>query len=167
MGIIYNESNVTTVYVDEGGDLPEAIACGVSPDTTGYNDALKLNWRRANGTSIPIQTSPTSAVSQNSNGQRKLYIKKVSVNDEGWYVCEYTIPEINQAKTISVEILVNGACSYLISFFIGIQIIVCLQLTAVGVNGVLALALVVLPVEDARQMVPCSDIVEKNARVRQ
>ena len=155
MGIIYNESNVTTVYVDEGGDLPEAIACGVSPDTTGYNDALQLNWRRANGIPIPIQTSPTSAISQNSNGQRKLHIKKVSVNDEGWYVCEYTIPEINQTKT------------NLISFFIGIQIIVCMQLTAVGVNGVLALALVVLPVEDARQMVPCNDILEKNAMVRQ
>ena len=83
------------------------------------------------------------------------------------HVCEYTIPEINQTKTKSVEILVNGECSYLISFFIGIQIIVSMQLTAVGVNGVLALALVVLPVEDARQMVPCSDIVEKNARVRQ
>ena len=31
--------------VDEGGDLPEAMLCGVSPDTTGYNDALELKSR--------------------------------------------------------------------------------------------------------------------------
>ena len=114
MGILYNEFNVTTVYVDEGGGLPEAIACGVSPDTTGYNDALKLNWRRADGTPIPIQTSPTSTISQSSNNQQNLYVKNVSIDEEGWYVCEYTMPEGNQTNTLSLEILVNGACSYLV-----------------------------------------------------
>ena len=170
VGILYNESNVTTVYVDEGGGLPEAILCGVSPDTTGYNDALKLNWRRADKTPIPVETSPTSAISQNSNGQRKLYMKNVSVHDEGWYECEYTIPESNQTETKSVEILVNGAYScfnVLVSIVIGMQIIISMQWTAVGVNGVLVLALVVLPVEDARQTVLCSNILEKNARDRQ
>ena len=124
MGILYNESNVTTVYVDEGGDLPQAILCGVSPDTTGYNDALKLNWRRDDGTSIPRLSNPTNTISQSSNNQQNLYVKNVSVDEEGWYVCEYTIPETNQMKTESVEILVNGACCCLIPFVIGMQSIV-------------------------------------------
>ena len=115
VGIFYNESNVTTVYVDEGGGLPEAIMCGVSADTTGYNKALKLNWRRDDGMSIPKLTNPkdTNRISQSSDNQQKLYVKNVSVNEEGWFVCEYTMPEGNQTNTLSVQILVNGACSYL------------------------------------------------------
>ena len=113
MGILYKQSNVTTVYVNNGGDLPNAVICGVSPDTTGYNDALKLDWRRANGTSIPLLTSSTNTISQNSNGQRELYVKNVSVDDEGWYVCQYTKPDVNQTNNASLSILVNGLCTCL------------------------------------------------------
>ena len=113
VGILYNQSNITTMYVDEGFDLPEAILCGVSPDTTGYNDALKLNWKRADGTPIPLLTDATNTTSQESNGQQKLYVKNASVHDEGWYVCEYTIPEVGQKNNESLQILVNGECSCL------------------------------------------------------
>ena len=113
VGILYNQSNVTTMYVNEAGDLPQPILCGVSQDMTGYNDALKLNWRRAGGTSIPLLTSSRNTISQNSSGQQELYVKNVSVDEEGWYVCEYTIPYVNQTRNASLQILVNGLCARL------------------------------------------------------
>ena len=108
VGILYNQSNVSTVYVNEGRDLSGALMCGVSPDTTGYNNALRLNWKRA-GKSIPFLTDGVNKTSQISDGQQKLYIRNVSVDEEGWYVCEYTAPDTHQMSTVSVEILVNGA----------------------------------------------------------
>ena len=112
VGILYNQSNVTTMYVDEGGHLSEPILCGVSPDTTGYNEVLMLDWRKADGTSIPSLASSTNAISQNSSGQQELYVKNVSVDEEGWYVCQYTIPEpeVKQTNNASLQILVNGLC---------------------------------------------------------
>ena len=109
VGVLYNQSSITTVYVNEGSDLPEPILCGVSPTTSGYNEALKLNWRRDNLTSLPILTDQSNGVSQSLNGQQELYVKNVSVNEEGWYVCEYIIPLINEKEMKSVQILVNGA----------------------------------------------------------
>ena len=81
--------------------------CGVSPDTTGYNNALRLNWKRDEN-SIPFLTDGVNTTSQISDGQQKLYIRNVSVDEEGWYVCEYTTADIRQMGTVSVEILVNG-----------------------------------------------------------
>ena len=108
VGILYNQSNISTVYVNEGRDLFGALSCGVSPDTTGYNDALRLNWKRA-GKSIPFLTDGENTTSQISDGQQKLYIRNVSADEEGRYVCEYTAPDTHQMSTVSVEILVNGA----------------------------------------------------------
>ena len=148
VGILYNQSNVTTMYVDEGSDLPEAIMCGVSPDTTGYNDALKLNWRRADGTSIPLLTSSTNTISQNSNGQQELYVKNMSVDEEGWYACQYTIPDVNQTNNASVQILVNGLCARS-SIHLRFLVDLLLQLIVVGVNGAIALSSAVLTVDVA------------------
>ena len=114
VGILYKKSNVTKVYVNEGHDLSGALMCGVSPDTTGYNDALRLNWKSLNGTYLPFLTDGVNPISQMSNGTRKLYIRNVSVAEEGWYVCEYTAPDTRQMGTVSVEILVNGTHDCLI-----------------------------------------------------
>ena len=163
VGILYNQSNVTTAYVGEGGDLPEAIVCGVSPDTTGYNDALTLKWRRADGTSIPLLTSSVNTISQISSGQQELYVKNVSLDDEGWYVCEYTTPEVNQTNNASLQILVNGLCIRLnihLSFS-GRYLV--LQLTVVGVNGVVALSRAVLATKVAQGTILQKSIVEENA----
>ena len=48
--------------------------------------------------------------SQFSSGQQELYAKNVSVDDEGWYACEYTMPEVNQTNNASLQLLVNGSC---------------------------------------------------------
>ena len=109
VGVLYSQSSITTVYVNEGSDLPEPILCGVSPTTSGYNEALKLNWRKDNLTSILILTDQSNVISQSLNDQQELHVKNVSVNEEGWYVCEYIIPLINEKEMKSVQILVNGA----------------------------------------------------------
>ena len=78
VGILYNQSNITTVYVNEGSNLPEPLFCGVSPDTTGYNDVLQLNWKRDDGTSIPTSTKRIKGIVQVAEGQQRLYVKKMS-----------------------------------------------------------------------------------------
>ena len=107
VSIFYNESNVTTMYVDEGSDLPESIMCRVSPDTTGYNDALdKSRWDvytitdKFDKHNLTELKRPTRAVRE-----------ELSVDEEGWYACQYTIPDINQTNSASVQILVNGLCA--------------------------------------------------------
>jgi hypothetical protein len=112
VGILYNQSNVSRVYVDEGSSLPRTLVCGVNPDTIGYNAALRLNWRRANGSLISTQANPTHTITQKSGDRQELYVKNVSVEDEGLYVCEYTLPDNNQTKNESVEILVNVDCGW-------------------------------------------------------
>ena len=112
VGILYNQSNITTVYVNKGDGLPEPLICGVSPDPNRYNEALKLNWRRDDGTSIPSMTGQSNTITQTSDGHKKLYIKNVTVNEEGWYQCEYTVPWANQTNAKSLQVLVNGLYSH-------------------------------------------------------
>ena len=112
MGILYKQSNITAVYINKGGDLPEPLICGVSPDPNRYNEALKLRWRKDNETSILLLTNQSNTISQTSDGQKTLYIKNVAVNEEGWYECEYTLPMSDQRNVKSVEVLVNGLCCH-------------------------------------------------------
>ena len=112
VGILYNQSNITTVYVNNGDDLPEPLICGVSPDSNRYNEVLNLIWRRDNRTSIPSRTGESNTISQTSDGHKKLYVKNVADKDEGWYECEYTLPGTNQKHAKSVQVLVNGLYSH-------------------------------------------------------
>ena len=80
VGILYNQSNITTVYVNNGDDLPEPLICGNSSDPNRYNEVLNLNWRRGNGTSILSMTGQSNTISQTSDGHKKLYIKNMSLS---------------------------------------------------------------------------------------
>ena len=92
--ILYNQSSITTVNVNNGGGLPEPL-CGVSPDPNRDNEVLKINCSRDDGTPIPSLTNRSSTTSQTSHGHKKLYVINVAVNEEGLYEGEYTLSVSN------------------------------------------------------------------------
>jgi hypothetical protein len=110
VGVLYNQSNITVIYVNEGSGLPEPILCGVTPTSSGYNKVLELNWRR--NTTVPILTGQSHSIAQISDSMQELHVNNVTEKDEGWYICEYNVPLTNQKDMKTVQILVNVDCRW-------------------------------------------------------